>query len=95
MKRTIWKFPLRLIVGPQSIEMPAGAIVRACGIDPASGGPAIWAEYLILDPPAPARVLPREFHILGTGDEWTEPNLCHHGIIFDRQFVWHIKERPL
>lgn len=109
-QRTIWKFPLIMITGPQRIAMPAGATVRGCGIDPANGGIAIWAECFVPDHqpmdtahaggamPKTAeaiRSLPREFHIFATGDAIRPADLCWHGIIFQGAFVWHLFERPL
>ena len=92
MQRTIWKFPLRLIAGPQMIKLPKGACVRQSGIDPATGGPAIWAECFVPDNGQPDQA-DREFYIFGTGDKGIDPALCYHATIFDRQFVWHIFER--
>ncbi len=93
MHRKIYKYPLRLIVGPQQIDLPAGALVRHFDIDTATGAPAIWAEVMVSDE-QPYRTMPREFHIVATG-ETIPTEYSYHRTLLERQFVWHLFERTL
>ena len=91
MNRVVWKFPVGL-QSATSIELLALARVVLAGLDPATGGPAIWVE---LDPEAPRAN--RRFLIYGTGQpiegDGGYPSDIHVGSIIDRDFVWHVYER--
>lgn len=81
--KTIWKFPLRLIDGPQSVNIPEVASIML--VAEQDGGPCIWA---IVDPEAQLAV--RIFRVYGTGhplgdDVWV-------GSYPSAPFVWHVFE---
>lgn len=93
MSRTIWKFPIAIgsittISIPADDECPPNKpLAVLAGLDPATGGPALWIE---LNPDAPR--VERRFIIHGTGHEIDEDE-THVGSLIDRDFVWHIYER--
>lgn len=83
---TMWKYPLRLADGPQSLQMPGGAI--PLHVEMQDGAPTFWA-YLDSENPLEQRL----FIVLGTGYE-IPMDAIHIGTCMDRCFVWHIFEVP-
>lgn len=86
---TIYKYPLP-INSTTHISMPAGAIVRHIGCDPA-GEPCLWAE-VDTDHPMENRI----FHVMGTGHPCPEfaydghPRDRFFGSFVQGVFVWHV-----
>ncbi len=85
MTQTIWKFPLDGI--ENKIKMPQYAALLHVGRDPATRGPAIWAQ---VDPVAAKHE--RTFVVVGTGHQVEKKDEFIGTAICD-QFVWHIFER--
>ena len=88
--RTVWKFPLEL--GTTKVVARLGYEVRSVGIDPATGGPAVWIE---VTPNAAPSIT--EFVIYGTGHEHIEPPTSDHvtrfvGSVWQGPYVWHVYE---
>ena len=94
--RTIWKFPLEFVNGPDGwlarVTMPRGAtVVHFAHVyrgpldnGPRKGEPTIWAE---VDPTAPNERA--TFQIFGTGDD--VPDAAYHVATWDAEpFVWHL-----
>lgn len=92
MARVIWKFAIA-IRGITPIQIPADSesppsrpLAVLTGLDPATGGPALWVE---LDPEADR--VERRYQIRATGEKIAEDE-THVGSLIDRGFVWHIYE---
>ncbi len=94
LERKIHKYPLD-IVGIQTLKLPAGSIVRGFDTSPDKLNLCIWVDhYLDSDPMKSDRMVPREFHIYGTGH--TIPsNLNFHDMTIQGDYVWHLFERDL
>jgi hypothetical protein len=82
--QTIWKFPLAVTDGVQTIEMPKNA--RIVHVDAQFGAPCLWAS---VDSNRPKQR--RNFVIYGTGDEITAIG-PYIGTVLIASFVWHIFE---
>ena len=86
--RAVWKYPIALVDGPQTIEMPQGA--RVVAVEVQHGAIAMWAVVSLNNP----RVL-RSFVVHGTGHpiehtgRWVGTTLMNGG-----QLVWHVFELP-
>lgn len=89
MKRVIWKFPLSAAL--TVVEAPALGRVVMCGLDPATGDPAVWIE---LNPDAPR--VQRGFRVYGTGHEILGdggfPYDVHVGSLICGALVLHVYE---
>lgn len=89
--RAVWKYPLKLVDGPQEVGMPPGArVVHVAAQDLYT--PTLWAE--VTDPAAFAAVT-RQFVVHGTGHwidhDGTYVGTCH---THNGAMVWHIYELP-
>lgn len=85
--KTVWKFPLKVIDGPQVVSMPLGARALKVDLDPAIDGEiAIWAEVF----PA-AQASRHEFVVHGTGHP-IEVDDRYVGTAMINGFVWHVYE---
>lgn len=89
--RVVWKF-LIAVRSITVVEAPTLGLVVLAGLDPETGGPAIWIE---MDPDAPR--VERRFLIVTTGQridgDRAFPNDIHVGSMIDRGYVWHVYER--
>jgi hypothetical protein len=90
MKRTIWKYPLK-ITDHQSIDMPMYAEILS--VQTQHGEPCIWA---LVDPYGEKEE--RRFEIFGTGnpievDMGVDRKFIGTFMIFNDRFVWHLFER--
>lgn len=81
----IYKYPLSLASGVQSVTLPEGAKVIHFGIQ--GDVPCIWAR---VDPFATAQQT-RYFWALGTGSD-VKDNLKHIGTVLHGAYVWHLFE---
>jgi hypothetical protein len=92
-RRSVWKFPLS-IGDITTINVATQTLPCLVGLDPASGGPAIWLE---VEPDGEPRE--RRFVIYGTGHpiegDGGYPYDLHIGSLIQNAFVWHIYERRL
>lgn len=86
---TIWKFPLSIAPGSQSIMMPAGSAVLCVQVQ--HEVPWIWVE---VDPEA--RLIRRRFRVYGTGHPIDEEGLGYVGTfqVEGGEFVFHLFTDP-
>lgn len=87
MKLVVWKYPLRLVSGPQSVEMPEGARIISTHMQ--GEAPTVCA---LCNPYAPLAV--KKFIVLGTGEFCSSALLDYAGTCYegDTRFVWHVFE---
>ena len=83
--KTIWKYPLLLIDGYQSLRMPAGARVLMIGLQ--QDHICLWAE---VDPDEMAYF--RRFSVHRTGHP-IPPDRKYCGSVQQSAFVWHVYEK--
>lgn len=83
--KTVWKFPVSR-ASITRIDIPFDAKIALVGLDPATGGVAIWVQ---LEKTAEKET--RRFRVYGTGQD-IEPDDRHVGSVIDRDFVWHVYE---
>jgi hypothetical protein len=80
--KTIWKYEVKLMDGPQKIDMPIDAIIKKV-----EGG-FFWA---IVD--TEKEMEERIFFVHGTGHEITDRHCKYYvGTWFAGPFVWHLFE---
>ena len=82
----IYKYPLSLASGPQSITLPQDAEIVY--FDMQDGTPCIWAR---VEPFGTVQRV-RHFWIIGTGFD-IKDNLKHVGTALHGAFVWHLFEQ--
>jgi hypothetical protein len=88
MRRTVWKFPLKLPgCGWQPMSMPVNSTIRHCQNDPRTGAPALWVEVDSDD-----HQQTRHFRTFATGDE-IPADAEYVGTAVGGAFVWHAYER--
>ena len=88
-RKVIYKYVIPFGYPPAKIQMPRGAVIRACQRQ--KGEICIWAEHDINE----IRVDQRDFVIIGTGHEFVDNgNMSYIGTIQTDggDFVWHIYE---
>ena len=90
MKRTIWKFPLK-ITDYQSIDMPTYAEILSVHVQ--NGMPCMWA---LVDPDG--EMESRGFEIFGTGnpievDMGVDRKFIGTFMTHNDKLVWHLFER--
>lgn len=81
--KTIWKYEVGL--GQTTITIPVGSIIVSAGLDPATGGLAVWAE---VESDSPTETL--EITVAGTGKK--RPRGSFVGSVMQGPFMWHIYE---
>jgi len=80
--KTIWKYKIDVVDGPQIIDMPIDADIRKI-----KGG-FFWATVNLEN-----KLEERTFLVHGTGDEITDSHCKYYiGTWFEGPFVWHLFE---
>lgn len=85
----VWKYALttptrHLGTGPAEVHMQAGAEILSAGVDPATGGIAVWAK---VDPGEPREL--RGFWLSFTGDP-VPPGVDFVDTVVVGALVWHV-----
>jgi hypothetical protein len=84
MRDVIWKFPLQLRTGWQSVEMPHDCVTRRFSMQ--NGVPCLWVEVR-----SGASKTVNRFAIVGTGHQLPDdPARRYVGSCDDGAFVWHL-----
>lgn len=84
MSRRVWKFPLDLEAGSQSLRLPQET--RIVHVAMQAGAPTLWA---LIDTGAPT--VQRDFVIRATGEP-VAIDETYVGTVFTEIFVWHVFE---
>ena len=85
---TVYKYPLALRDGKQTIAMPSGA--RVLTVADQRGEPTLWAQV-----DTDSQVCSRAFVVVGTGHPISTrygDSLIYVGTAFCGGFVWHVYE---
>ena len=88
--KTVWKYKLRVADQWTTVDMPLGARIVHVGVQDRVDQVCLWA---VVDPDAEKE--PREFTVLGTGDElrgngeWEYVGTAQTPV---KSLVWHVWE---
>lgn len=84
--RAIWKYPLQLVVGPQTVEVPGGS--RLVHVALQHERPTLWFDVDVNDPIRE----PRTYLLVGTGSTYQAGEYC--GTVHPDPFVFHVLRIP-
>ncbi len=90
--KTIHKYPLKLVPGPQVVQMPASCHNLTIGLDP-SGQVCVWAAHDLDPEEDETGNIPVVFRVLGTGEPYQLPEDTVDeflGHVLDGVFIWHV-----
>lgn len=89
MAQKIWKYPIEIILGRQTVLMPRNAIILC--VQAQGNEPQLWA---LVDTEAPEAA--RKLLLFGTGHPITEPLGSYVGTFqiqaYGGAYVWHVFE---
>jgi hypothetical protein len=88
MIRQVFKYPINIADGHQTINLPRD--FRIVMIAPQGNHLFLWAEIPQVEPGVFEELVPVRFAVFGTGHEIEDGSLEHVGSVVMSPFVWHV-----